>query len=368
MISGFGTSALGAKGLVALDFTFIWQGESRTSPMVACAHGIKLAESIRGSKTRLFWGMMIALGFSFIGAAFMTLYVCHTYGAVNLSHINWAGGHGWPGMARLMVETPDANMRGWLFKVIGGLGSGFLSWAQHRWFWWPLHPLGFAISVGWLAGHIWFTALLAWLIKLTIMHFGGVRLYPHISDTTSLCRFAPGDKEGHLREPATETAGPFSGPFVQCVDDDPTDEIGSTLLGGALTDNNHVVQQESAENDLDDELLAAERAVRAGKGGTHFVVELAAQLTHPLDKSGDFRRHGVAGHLRRTDGDAVSPDEIFISHLGNRFDPDDDSLDLPGAGSNPLGEAPHRSVAIGVEDDQYVGHQSTPALIRHARR
>jgi hypothetical protein len=176
-ISGFGTSALGAKGLVALDFTFVWQGESRTSPMVACAHGIKLAESIKGSKTRLFWGMMIALALSFTGAAFMTIYVCHTYGAINLSHINWAGAHGWPGISRLMTELPDANMRGWLFRVIGGLGSGFLSWAQHRWFWWPLHPLGFALSVGWLAGHIWFTSLVAWLIKLAIMHFGGIRLY-----------------------------------------------------------------------------------------------------------------------------------------------------------------------------------------------
>ena len=177
VISGFGTSALGGKGLVALDFTFVWQGESRNSPMVACVHGIKLAESIRGSKTLLFWGMMIALALSFMGAAFMTIYVCHRYGAINLSHINWAGAHGWPNIAKLMVDVPDANLRGWLFKAIGGFGSGFLSWAQHRWFWWPLHPLGFALSVGWLAGHIWFSALEAWLIKLTVMHYGGARLF-----------------------------------------------------------------------------------------------------------------------------------------------------------------------------------------------
>jgi hypothetical protein len=177
IISGFGTSALGGKGLVALDFSFIWQGESRTSPMVACMHGLKLAESIVGSKTRLFWGMMIALACSFVGAAFMTLYVCHTYGAINLSHINWAGAHGWPRIAPLMIDSPDANMRGWLFKGIGALGSGLLSLAQHRWFWWPLHPLGFAISVGWLAGHIWFASLVAWVLKLTVMRYGGVSLF-----------------------------------------------------------------------------------------------------------------------------------------------------------------------------------------------
>ena len=177
IISGFGTSALGGKGLVALDFSFIWQGESRTSPMVACIHGLKLAESIRGPKTRLFWGMMIALACSFVGAAFMTIYVCHTYGAINLSHINWAGAHGWPRIAPLMIDQPDANLRGWLFKGIGGVASGLPSFAQHRWFWWPLHPLGFAISVGWLAGHIWFTSLVAWVLKLTIMRYGGVSLF-----------------------------------------------------------------------------------------------------------------------------------------------------------------------------------------------
>ena len=76
-----------------------------------------------------------------------------------------------------MIDSPDANMRGWLFKGIGAVGSGLLSLAQHRWFWWPLHPLGFAISVGWLAGHIWFTSLVAWVLKLTIMRYGGASLF-----------------------------------------------------------------------------------------------------------------------------------------------------------------------------------------------
>ena len=177
IISGFGTSALGAKGLVALDFTFVWQGESRTSPMVACAHGIKLAESIVGSKTRLFWGMMIALSLSFIGAAFMTIYLSHIYGAINLNGISWTGAHGWPRIAREILDPPDASMRGWLFKAIGGLASGLLSLAQHRWAWWPFHPLGFGLSVGWLTGYIWFTCPVAWVIKLTILHYGGARLY-----------------------------------------------------------------------------------------------------------------------------------------------------------------------------------------------
>ena len=37
--------------------------------------------------------------------------------------------------------------------------------------------LGFAISGGWRAGHIWFTSLVAWVLKLTIMRYGGVSLF-----------------------------------------------------------------------------------------------------------------------------------------------------------------------------------------------
>ena len=50
-------------------------------------------------------------------------------------------------------------------------------WAQHRWYWWPLHPIGFAIAVGWLTSSIWFSALIAWLLKLIILHVGGSGLF-----------------------------------------------------------------------------------------------------------------------------------------------------------------------------------------------
>ena len=180
IISGLGTSILGAKGLVALNFTFIWQGESRTSPMVACSNGLKLAEIIPGSKTRLFWGIMLALVCSLGGAVYMTLKLAYTYGAINLSLINWAGAHGWPYIGPTILNMPEANLRGWLFTGIGAVVEALLMIAQHRWFWWPFHPVGFAIAVGWLTSQIWFSALIAWVLKLIVVRFGGVGLFQNM--------------------------------------------------------------------------------------------------------------------------------------------------------------------------------------------
>ena len=180
VISGMGTSILGAKGLVALNFTFIWQGESRTSPMVAAANGLKLAEMIPGSKTRLFWGLVLALVCSLLGAAYMTLKLAYTYGAINLSLLDWAGAHGWPYIGPTMTDMPDANIRGWFFKGVGAVTEGFLMWAQHRWHWWPFHPIGFAVAVGWLTSQIWFSALICWILKGSIVRFGGVHLFQRL--------------------------------------------------------------------------------------------------------------------------------------------------------------------------------------------
>ena len=61
-----------------------------------------------------------------------------------------------------------------------GLGAGIMSalmWARHQFVWWPLSPLGFAIAANWQTGHIFCSALLAWLLKAGILRYGGVRLY-----------------------------------------------------------------------------------------------------------------------------------------------------------------------------------------------
>jgi hypothetical protein len=43
--------------------------------------------------------------------------------------------------------------------------------------WWPLHPLGAALSVTWIMCVFWFPALVAWLVKVVITRYGGLKAY-----------------------------------------------------------------------------------------------------------------------------------------------------------------------------------------------
>ena len=54
---------------------------------------------------------------------------------------------------------------------------GGLMVARHRFSWWPLHPLGFPVSMGWVMNQIWFSIFLAWLVKVTVLKYGGPRFY-----------------------------------------------------------------------------------------------------------------------------------------------------------------------------------------------
>ena len=177
VISGFGTGILGAKGIVALNFTLVWQGEMRQFAMIACSNALKLAERVRGPKGRLFWGMMIALAATFISGVWMIMTKTHEHGALNLFNINWVGVHGWQLLPPVMAEMPGAYMRGWFFTAVGAVAQFFLVWAQHHWFWWPLHPIGFAIGTGFLTGMLWFSAFVAWMLKATILKLWGGAMY-----------------------------------------------------------------------------------------------------------------------------------------------------------------------------------------------
>ena len=48
---------------------------------------------------------------------------------------------------------------------------------QRRFLWWPLHPLGFVVSMDRVMDTAWFPVFLAWLIKTFMLKYGGVKAY-----------------------------------------------------------------------------------------------------------------------------------------------------------------------------------------------
>jgi len=180
IVSSIGCGPIGKAGLATLGFTYMWSGDIRTFVMSAAAHGMKLDTEARPRTHRpLFYAMMAAVVIGVIGSSLMILYLAYDRGGMNLNRWYFQGNTkaAFRYIAAKMEAPTDINALGWTCKFIGGaimLGFMFL---QRNFYWWPVHPLGFAIGAnGWM-NKIWFSVFLAWAIKGGILKYGGGRMF-----------------------------------------------------------------------------------------------------------------------------------------------------------------------------------------------
>ena len=173
LVSALGSSVIGAQGLVVLATTFLWT-TGRNFVMVSAANSLRLGEELGRNRRPLFWIMVLALAVAMGGALWMVMLLSHKYGAINL----WIWGGGNYGYAERYIRIPsEAYGWGWFNMGLGSLIMGGLMVARWLYVWWPLHPLGYVIGPIWIMDHLWVNMFIAWLIKVIVLKYGGVRLY-----------------------------------------------------------------------------------------------------------------------------------------------------------------------------------------------
>ena len=176
LVSAVGSSVIGAQGMVILATTFLWT-TGRNFVMVSCANSLRLGEELGHGKRPLFWVMILALTVALGAAVCMVMVLAHKHGAYNL----YRDGHWGPvdyDFAEHFIRNPSQPYTWiWLNGAIGVAIMTLLMAARSLYLWWPLHPLGYAIGPIAIMDHLWFNMFLAWLFKVLVLKYGGVRLY-----------------------------------------------------------------------------------------------------------------------------------------------------------------------------------------------
>jgi hypothetical protein len=180
--SGLGNTVLGHQTLMVLGFSFVWATSMRNFAMAAYANGLKLAEEhLPGGRRGLFWAVLLAIVISLVSSIWTVLYLGYTYGGINLNSwffgptgmpvyaFNFVSGH--------MNNADGPDVIGWISTFAGGGIMALLMVARQRLAWWPLHPLGFAISTSSMTNYISFSVFLAWLVKGLVLKYGGPALF-----------------------------------------------------------------------------------------------------------------------------------------------------------------------------------------------
>jgi len=58
--------------------------------------------------------------------------------------------------------------------------SLLLAAARTRFVGFPLHPVAYALSASWSIHLVWMPMLIAWLVKLLVLRYGGLRFYRRV--------------------------------------------------------------------------------------------------------------------------------------------------------------------------------------------
>ena len=179
VISGLGTSALGAAGLIGVAFTYVWSANIRIYFMACFANSLRLVEEIKDSRKRILWAIFLAIFLTLAGSIWLIMKMAYTHGGINL--------HGFffvfvPQQAFTYIapkfNTPvPANLAGWGFTALGAVLMGLLSYLRYYFVWWPIHPLGFATGTFYIMNWVWFSIFLAWMLKSLILKYSGSEGY-----------------------------------------------------------------------------------------------------------------------------------------------------------------------------------------------
>jgi hypothetical protein len=181
-IWGFFTrrSLMGKVNLTLLAFTnAMFTRDLRGVTLTGMLDAQNLADGVRLPRRKMTPVIILALAFAIVVAGYFHLALTYERGGVTMYRYLYIGNNQqfWHEMAPLMEGIEEYRVSRLVWFVVGIALCLFLGTMRRLYVWWPLHPLGAALSVTWIMCVFWFPALIAWLLKTAITRYGGIKTY-----------------------------------------------------------------------------------------------------------------------------------------------------------------------------------------------
>ena len=182
---------LGARGLSHSDLGvfslfFFFNRAYRCQPMPIQLEAFKMA-SVTGSKDEMgrelrgwFWTLLLAGGLGALCAFWAMLHLTYQFGALaKADHgaMQAFGSESWNRLAGWLQQPKPANGSVAGALAVGFVFAAFLQAMRVRFFWWPFHPLAYAVSSSFEINLVWMPLFIAWLIKSLMLRYGGVKTF-----------------------------------------------------------------------------------------------------------------------------------------------------------------------------------------------
>lgn len=180
LVRFLGTRRLGVGNLTMFSLFWFINRAYRSHPMPHQLEGFKLAERTRTSGRGLVFAMMLAVVWGSLSAFWALIDRGYRLGMEIRAP--------WPSLTAFGREPYD-RLQNWLltltstdyqqaiFTIIGFLSTVLLLVMRMKFFWWPFHPAGYAITTSWGMNVIWSCLFVSWLAKWLILKYGGLKFH-----------------------------------------------------------------------------------------------------------------------------------------------------------------------------------------------
>jgi hypothetical protein len=178
----FGTGLFTAAGIfiagVVQKVLFL---DLRESLMPSLVHASRITEEV-GQHRRMLTAITLALTLGVVVSFVAMLALCYRYGIRELG-LDWASGSTLATYENIvtLIETPPETTQ-WvrIFALVGAAVMLLLVIGYHRFYWWPLHPIGYLTCYSSAMRILWFSFFVGWLCNALCMRYGGVELFKNI--------------------------------------------------------------------------------------------------------------------------------------------------------------------------------------------
>lgn len=172
LVKIFGTQRFGAGNLTMFSFLYFFNRAHTSNPMPHQLESFKIAERTHIRNKGLLCAMLLSIGIGSLASFWALLHGTYKFGS--------GGSFGWEPFQRLqrwLASPTRFGSASTTFTFIGLLFTFLLSIMRHRFIWWPLHPIGYAISGTYTMNIFWLSFFISWAIKWVILKRGGLRAH-----------------------------------------------------------------------------------------------------------------------------------------------------------------------------------------------
>jgi len=179
LVTLFGINAIGAQSLSTTSVLYWYNRCYRCHPMPNHIEAFKLAEGGRMQMGRLIGLIVFATVAATVFACVANLHVTYGAGAASkaVGYKSWVGFESYDRLNAWLQTPTKTEWSQQAYVIAGAVIVLGLRMMRGAFLWWPFHPAGYALAVSFAMDYFWFAFFVAWLIKLIIVRFGGMRVH-----------------------------------------------------------------------------------------------------------------------------------------------------------------------------------------------